>query len=312
MTYAIEVKNLTKTFGQYPAVNQVSFKVESGKIFALLGENGAGKTTTIHLLTTLLTPTSGEILYNGTAAAKRSIRKQISVTGQFAALDEEMTGRENLEILGQLHSLSRKAAKAKALELLKQFELEAAADKKVMNYSGGMKRRLDIAVSLLGDPKILFLDEPTTGIDPANRRRIWEMIDQLAKDSGMTIFLTTQYLEEAEVLADFVTIMNQGKVIAEGSVDTLKKSLPESKIQLKFADKNILESAKKILAVEHLEELSENRLEIPVIEKVKKVSSIFTNLTSAGIAIEDIQLVEPTLEDVYLELTRRGNHAVVS
>ncbi|WP_241153432.1 ATP-binding cassette domain-containing protein [Enterococcus mediterraneensis] len=312
MTYAIEVKNLTKTFGQYPAVNQVSFKVESGKIFALLGENGAGKTTTIHLLTTLLTPTSGEILYNGTAAAKRSIRKQISVTGQFAALDEELTGRENLEILGQLHSLSRKAAKAKALELLKQFELEAAADKKVTNYSGGMKRRLDIAVSLLGDPKILFLDEPTTGIDPANRRRIWEMIDQLAKDSGMTIFLTTQYLEEAEVLADFVTIMNQGKVIAEGSVDTLKKSLPESKIQLKFADKNILESAKKILAVEHLEELSENRLEIPVIEKVKKVSSIFTNLTSAGIAIEDIQLVEPTLEDVYLELTRRGNHAVVS
>lgn len=312
MTYAIEVKNLTKTFGQYPAVNQVSFKVESGKIFALLGENGAGKTTTIHLLTTLLTPTSGEILYNGTAAAKRSIRKQISVTGQFAALDEELTGRENLEILGQLHSLSRKAAKAKALELLKQFELEAAADKKVINYSGGMKRRLDIAVSLLGDPKILFLDEPTTGIDPANRRRIWEMIDQLAKDSGMTIFLTTQYLEEAEVLADFVTIMNQGKVIAEGSVDTLKKSLPESKIQLKFADKNILESAKKILAVEHLEELSENRLEIPVIEKVKKVSSIFTNLTSAGIAIEDIQLVEPTLEDVYLELTRRGNHAVVS
>ncbi|MGX7164370.1 ATP-binding cassette domain-containing protein [Enterococcus massiliensis] len=313
MEFAIEGKNLSKKFGEHLAVDAINFQVAAGKIFALLGENGAGKTTTIHLLTGLLKPTAGEIFYEGIKASRKEIRSQIGVTGQFAALDEELTGRENLEILGQLHSLPKKIARKKAIELLKQFQLEQAADRKVSQYSGGMKRRLDIAASLLGDPKVLFLDEPTTGIDPANRRKIWKLIADLAKKSGMTIFLTTQYLEEAEILADYVTIMSQGKIIADGSIQTLKKQLPESKIHLQFSNEKDFQKAQLVLIGEKIALLPENKLEILAVEKVQKLTSLFSKLADHEIVVSDVQLLEPTLEDVYLEVTKGGSsHAMVS
>lgn len=230
----IEVKNLSKKYKKQAAVKDVSFNVFEGEIFSMLGSNGAGKTTTINMLNTLIKPTSGQVLINGHDLMQESeaIRKEISVTGQFASLEEELTGYENLSLLGKLNHIEPKKLKSRIAELLKEFDLENAANKLVKEYSGGMKRRLDIAASLLSSPKILFLDEPTTGIDPQNRIKLWQMIKKIAKEEKMTIFLTTQYLEEAEYLADFVIIMNNGSIIEKGTVQRLKNSYEQQTVEL--------------------------------------------------------------------------------
>lgn len=227
---AIEVKNLRKSFEDTEVLKGVDFEVKQGEIFALLGSNGAGKTTIVKILTTLLKPDGGTAAVNGfdVAAKPDYVRQSISLTGQFAAVDEILTGRENLIMIARLRHLTN--PRQVADDLLKRFGLTAAADRRVSTYSGGMHRRLDIAMSLIGKPQLIFLDEPTTGLDPEARIEVWRMVKELA-DGGTTVFLTTQYLEEAEQLADRIAILHEGKIIVSGTLAELKKLFPPSKVE---------------------------------------------------------------------------------
>ena len=270
MQSIISVKNLQKSFKKVEVLKDVSFEIEKGSIFALLGSNGAGKTTAVRILSTLLLPNGGEAKVCGYDVLKQAglVRGCISLTGQFAAVDEVLTGRENLHIIGQLKRI--KNLKSKVNEWLEIFDLTDAANRAVSTYSGGMRRRLDIAMSLMGKPQVLFLDEPTTGLDPQNRIAMWEMVKSLAKD-GTTIFLTTQYLEEAENLADEIAILHEGKIVAQGTPATLKESMPKRGAKIDFACGEDAERAVKIL--------QEN-----------------------GIAICNVEQNLPDLEDVFLTL----------
>ncbi|MGG4439839.1 ABC transporter ATP-binding protein [Brevibacillus fortis] len=227
---SIQVKGLQKSYKQHQVLKGVDFEVEKGSIFALLGSNGAGKTTAVKILTTLLKPDSGTVTVNGFDVASKpdNVRQAISLTGQFAAVDEILTGRENLLMIAKLRYL--KNPRQVADDLLKRFGLTEAADRRVSTYSGGMRRRLDIALSLVGKPQIVFLDEPTTGLDPEARIEVWKIVKELA-DGGTTIFLTTQYLEEAEQLADQIAILHEGRIIASGSLSELKKLFPSAKVE---------------------------------------------------------------------------------
>ncbi|MCM3782232.1 ATP-binding cassette domain-containing protein [Neobacillus mesonae] len=227
---AIQVKGLQKSYKQLHILKGVDFEVEKGSIFALLGSNGAGKTTTVKILTTLLQKDSGTVTVNGFDVATKpdNVRHAISLTGQFAAVDEILTGRENLIMIAKLRYL--KNPRQVADDLLKQFGLTDAADRKVSTYSGGMRRRLDIALSLVGKPQIIFLDEPTTGLDPEARIEVWKIVKELA-GSGTTVFLTTQYLEEAEQLADQIVILHEGRIIASGTLSELKSLFPSAKVE---------------------------------------------------------------------------------
>ena len=230
MEKAIEVKGLQKSYKQLPVLKNVDFEVERGTIFALLGSNGAGKTTIVKILTTLLKPDGGTAAVNGfdVAAKPDDVRQSISLTGQFAAVDEILTGRENLIMIARLRHLEN--SRQIADDLLKRFRLTDAADRRVSTYSGGMRRRLDIAMSLIGKPQIIFLDEPTTGLDPEARIEVWKTVKELA-DNGTTVFLTTQYLDEAEQLADRIAVLHEGKIIANGTLDELKKLFPPAKVE---------------------------------------------------------------------------------
>ncbi|MCI1955304.1 MAG: ATP-binding cassette domain-containing protein [Oscillospiraceae bacterium] len=227
---AIEVKGLQKSFKQLHVLKGVDFEVEKGSIFALLGSNGAGKTTIVRILTTLLKPDGGTAAVNGFNVVKEpgKVRQSISLTGQFAAVDEILTGRENLVMIAKLRHIQN--PRQIADDLLSRFGLTDASDRRVSTYSGGMRRRLDIAMSLIGNPQVIFLDEPTTGLDPEARIEVWKTVKELA-DGGTTIFLTTQYLEEAEQLADRIAILQEGKIIADGTLDELKKLLPPAKVE---------------------------------------------------------------------------------
>jgi ABC-2 type transport system ATP-binding protein len=227
---AIQVQGLQKSYKQVPVLKGVDFEVEKGSIFALLGSNGAGKTTIIKILTTLLKQDSGTASVNGfdVAAKPDAVRQSISLTGQFAAVDEILTGRENLVMIAQLRHL--KNPRPLAAELLKRFGLTDAADRRVATYSGGMRRRLDIAMSLVGKPPLIFLDEPTTGLDPEGRLEVWKIVNELS-EGGTTVFLTTQYLEEAEQLADRIAILHAGRIIANGTLAELKKQFPPAKVE---------------------------------------------------------------------------------
>ncbi|WP_438445235.1 ABC transporter ATP-binding protein [Gorillibacterium sp. sgz5001074] len=227
---AIRVKDLKKNYKDAEVLKGVHFEVEKGSIFALLGSNGAGKTTTVKILTTLLRPDSGSAVVNGfdVAAKPDAVRQSISLTGQFAAVDEILTGRENLILIAKLRHLSN--PRQAADDLLKRFSLTDAADRRVSTYSGGMRRRLDIAMSLVGKPQLIFLDEPTTGLDPEGRIEVWKTVKELVK-GGTTVFLTTQYLEEAEQLADRIAILHEGRIIAGGTLEDLKKRFPPAKVE---------------------------------------------------------------------------------
>ncbi|MCL2189322.1 MAG: ATP-binding cassette domain-containing protein [Defluviitaleaceae bacterium] len=266
MENIISVSHLQKAFKKHRILKDVSFNVTRGSIFALLGSNGAGKTTTVRILSTLLKPDGGASTICGYDVVRnaKDVRKCISLTGQFAAVDEVLTGAENLHLIAELKRLPN--IKAKVLETLSRFRLQDAASRAASTYSGGMRRRLDIAMSLLGDPQVIFLDEPTTGLDPQNRISMWEMVKELAAQ-GTTVFLTTQYLEEAEALADTIAILHEGRIIAEGTPDVLKAKMPQRGAKIPFKREADAKRALQILQ-EHGFETDEIEMNLPSLEDV--------------------------------------------
>ncbi len=300
---AISVTNLHKSFKDIKVLDGITFSVDSGNIFALLGSNGAGKTTTIKILTTLLKPDSGEASVQQFDVVKQpeKIRTAISLTGQFAAVDDILSGRENMEMIGKLRHLSD--VKQKASQLLEQFDLTEAADRHVSTYSGGMRRRLDLAMSLLGSPSVVFLDEPTTGLDPMARTIMWQIIKDLARN-GVTVFLTTQYLEEADQLADYIAILHKGKIVADGSATELKKLLPQGHIELRFHDEVSLSNANKCLQSEFSLQQDIENLSLSVVTdgSVKQITMILSRLDEAGIPVSEFSQKQPSLDDVFMSI----------
>lgn len=301
-TAAIAVRNLKKAFKKVEVLKGVSFDVQKGTVFALLGSNGAGKTTTINILTTLTNADDGTAAVEGFDPKKQAsdVRKRISLTGQFAAVDEVLTARENLELIGDLRHVGN--PKATASKLLKDFDLVDAADRRVATFSGGMRRRLDIAMSLIGEPAIIFFDEPTTGLDPQSRNALWQTIRSLAKN-GTTVFLTTQYLEEADQLADKIAILNKGVIVAEGSAAELKKMLPSGQIELQFMTEIDLSAAAKVLKSYQLTaDKSALTLSVSTSGSVADLTRLLGALEQANIEIAEFAQKAPTLDDVFLKL----------
>ncbi|MDU5334283.1 ATP-binding cassette domain-containing protein [Enterococcus sp.] len=296
MGNAIEVVDLEKSFSDHKVIDGINFNVASGNIFALLGTNGSGKTTTVKMMTTLLKPDKGEIKIDGLDVLTQigEVQSEFSLTGQFAAVDEVLTGRENLVLIAKLRHLTD--YKQKVDELLTEFDLQEAADRPTQTYSGGMRRKLDLAMSLIGAPRILFLDEPTTGLDPQARATLWQMIRSLKK-AGVTIFLTTQYLEEAEQLADTVAILNRGKIALQGTVAEVKKHLPKETLELTFADEETLARAAELVGgkVNH-EELS---LVVTTNNEVARITAVLAQLQEANITILTFTQKQSTLDDVF-------------
>lgn len=303
MKTAITVNGLTKGFAKNPVLKGVSFTVESGEIFALLGSNGAGKTTTINILTTLMEADSGQATVNGFDVAKNpeKIRGNISLTGQFAAVDDILTARENLKLIGDLRHVDDPAKTA--TDLLEKVDLTEAADRRVATFSGGMRRRLDIAMSLIGNPPIIFLDEPTTGLDPEARNNMWQSIKALSKN-GTTIFLTTQYLEEADQLADTIAVLHEGKIVANGTSAELKKLVPGGLIKFTFQNDKDLAAANVLLKKKYeVTEGDDLSLAVSSGGSVTQVAELFTRLRDARIEPTDFSQQVPTLDDVFFKLT---------
>lgn len=301
----IEIHNLRKSFKKTEVLKGINLEIERGTILALLGPNGAGKTTTVKILSTLLYPDEGYIKINNFDVVKEAneVRKIIGLTGQYAAIDEYLTGRENLEMMGRLYHLSNLESKKRAKELLEQFDLQEASERAAKTYSGGMRRKLDLAASLVATPPIIFLDEPTTGLDPRSRISMWKIIEDLKK-GGTTILLTTQYLEEADKLADRVAVIDLGVVIAEGTPDELKNKVGNNRLELSFKVFEDLQKAKKIIAdTNFTQDDIQNSLTIQIERGVKEVKEILDKMEGALIEIESMSLHKPTLDDVFLNLT---------
>ena len=308
MSSAIEVSGLAKHFGEVKALNGISFQVEQGTILGLLGPNGSGKTTTVRILSTLIRPDAGSAKVGGfdVVAQHDEVRTVIGLTGQYAAVDEYLTGRENLELFGRLFHLSKRDAAKRANELLERFDLADAGDRGIKGYSGGMRRRLDLAASLIGHPSVLFLDEPTTGLDPRSRLGMWEVINDLVAD-GTTVLLTTQYLEEADQLASRIVVLDHGSVIAQGTSDELKTSVGGDRIELVIHDSTDLSNATTALSsvasgAPVIDEVAK-RILVPVSGGSKAIIEAVRRLDEAKVEIEDIALRRPTLDDVFLSLT---------
>lgn len=303
---AIEVKNLKKSYDNKEVLRGIDLFVEKGSIFALLGQNGAGKTTIVRILATLLGFDVGTVRIFSSDVAKEShiVRSKISLTGQFVALDEELTGRQNLIMIAKLLGFSNKDAKTRTDELLTDFDLIEASDKTVKNYSGGMHRKLDIAASIIVAPEILFLDEPTTGLDPRSRASVWELVRTLAK-RGTTVFLTTQYLEEADRLADHIAVIDGGKIIAEGTSNELKALVGASTLHIGLSDRLQVQKAQALIANIHDGEVdltSESSLSIRISEPSNAVK-VLSYLEKANIAAVEFSLSYPSLDEVFLTLT---------
>lgn len=301
----IEVAGLTKAYGKNKVLRGINFSVQRGTMLALLGPNGAGKTTTVRILSTLLGYDDGTVRVAGydikTQAEKA--RGVIGLTGQSAALDELLTGRENLIMMGRLYRLTAASAKARAQQLLGQFDLLDAAERPAKTYSGGMRRRLDLAVSLIAAPPIIFLDEPTTGLDPRSRLAMWDIIKQLMAD-GTTILLTTQYLEEADQLADQIVVIDGGKVIAEGTASQLKSKVGKDRLQLTFKDAATYQAAKTLLKKAVIDsDDKEYTLSTTINNTNKDVKNILDRLDTAQLTITAMAVHKPTLDDVFLSLT---------
>ncbi|MFI5834199.1 ATP-binding cassette domain-containing protein [Micromonospora sp. NPDC051300] len=299
----IQVHDLRRSFGATTAVDGVGFEVAAGEVVGLLGPNGAGKTTTIHCLTTLLRPDSGAARVAGFDVVDQAaqVRRSIAVTGQFAALDELLTGRENLVLFGRLLGLDRRAAAARADELVERFDLGEVAGKAVRTYSGGLRRRADLAASLVVDRPVLFLDEPTTGLDPRSRRALWEVVRRLRAD-GTTVLLTTQYLEEADQLADRVLLIDHGRVVAEGTPDELKGRLGGTVCEVRVEDPRARETAAARLR-EAFPELTEDDDVLRVAAGAGTLTEVVRRLESAGVEADDVTVRRPTLDEVFLSLT---------
>lgn len=303
MTSAITVRGLTKSFKKNAVLKGVDFTVQSGEIFALLGSNGAGKTTTINILTTLMPADGGSATVNGFDPAKQAekVRRSISLTGQFAAVDDMLSARENLELIGDLRHVA--SSKQTANDLLKQFDLVDAADRRAATFSGGMRRRLDIAMSLIGTPQIIFLDEPTTGLDPEARKNMWQTIRTLAK-SGTTIFLTTQYLDEADELANTIAVLHQGKIVATGTAQELKKLVPSGLVKVTFEDQKQLATAATTLSKDYqITETQGLTLTVDAGGTAAKTAELFIRLRDAKLEPTDFSQQVPTLDDVFFKLT---------
>ena len=302
----VDVQNVVRTFGEVKALDGVSLSFEPGIIYGLLGPNGAGKTTLIRVLATLLKPTSGSATVAGVdvVADPDAVRTRIGLAGQFAAVDAYQTGRENVEMVGRLYNLSKQEAKRRTDEVLERIDLIDAADRQVKTYSGGMRRRLDLAASMVGRPEVLFLDEPTTGIDPRNRLDIWSLIEDLVK-GGTTILLTTQYLDEADQLAARIGVIDQGTVIAEGTADELKDMVGGSVVQLTVQQDDrtsVAELLKSVAGDEPTVDQSNGRMSIPA-TSAQTLLTVARKLEEASITPDDIGLRKPTLDDVFLSIT---------
>ncbi|WP_332633779.1 ATP-binding cassette domain-containing protein [Halalkalibacter flavus] len=306
---AIEVKSLVKEFGKNRAVDGVNLTIPKGTVYGFLGPNGAGKTTTVRMLATLLPPDGGSASILGYDLVKEAdeIRSRVSLTGQYASVDEVLTGLENLILIGRLLGFSRRQAKERAMELLNAFGLEEAANRQVKKYSGGMRRRLDIAASIVVTPELLFLDEPTTGLDPRSRNQVWDIVRALV-NSGTTVLLTTQYLEEADQLADRIAVIDQGKIIAEGTSGELKSSVGSSTLHVRLLDPKERQKAEKILA---------QKLNVPIlfasdptalsaqVSDTEQATDALGELIRSNITVTDFSLGQPSLDEVFLTLTGR-------
>ena len=302
MDNAIEARSLRKAYKDVSVLEDVSFSVHKGTVFALLGSNGAGKTTTINILTTLIKADGGAATVAGHDVAARpdKVRKEISLTGQFAAVDDRLTGRENLRLIGDLRHVADPAGTAK--DLLRRFGLEEAADRRASTCSGGMRRRLDIAMSLIGSPAVIFLDEPTSGFDPEARNEMWRTIRKLA-DGGTTVFLTTQYLDEADELADHIAVLHQGRIVASGTAGELKKLAPGGRIELTFHDEETRAAAARELGKGYAcVEGAGATLTITTDGTVAAVAGVFAGLRDARIEPTEFSQKVATLDDAFLKI----------
>lgn len=304
---AIEAVGLVKTFGQQRAVDGVSLTVPTGAVYGVLGPNGAGKTTTVRMLATLLRPDGGEARIFGRDVVREStaVRSLVGVTGQYASVDEDLTATENLVIFSRLLGLSRRDAKRKSTELLEEFGLTEAASKPLKNFSGGMRRRLDLAASLIARPPLLFLDEPTTGLDPRTRAQMWDTIRRLVAE-GSTVLLTTQYLDEADQLADRIAVIDRGKVIADGTADELKASVGTSALQLTLADRDRTDEARAlistVLGLEATVTPESGRITAPLADP-SITGDLLVRLRDRSIAVDEITVSKPSLDEVFLTIT---------
>jgi ABC-2 type transport system ATP-binding protein len=303
----IETRGLCKAFGNQVVLDGIDLRVPEGTIFALLGPNGAGKTTIVHILSTLLRPDSGEARVAGHDLLREpaAVRAAIGVTGQFSAVDELLTGAENLRLMANLYHLEQREGRRRSAELLERFDLLDAANKPVSSYSGGMRRRLDLAMTLLGNPRIVFLDEPTTGLDPRSRRTMWQLIRDLVA-GGITILLTTQYLEEADELADRIALLDGGRLIAEGTADELKGRIPGGHITLQFADAPTLDLAARTLPPTSRDD-DTLTLTVPGDGGVQSLRALLDQLDRAGITAQGLSVHTPDLDDVFFALTGQAN-----
>lgn len=302
----ISVKGLKKSYGKVVVLRGIDFSVPRGGILALLGPNGAGKTTTIRILSTLLQADGGKASIDGYDVMEQpgKIRENIGLTGQYAAVDEYLTGEENLHMMGRLYRLSKKDTKRRTQELIDQVDLAEASKRPVKTYSGGMKRRIDLAMSIISAPPVLFLDEPTTGLDPRSRAGMWEVIRKLA-DSGTTILLTTQYMDEADQLADNIVVIDDGKVIAQGTSTQLKAKVGSDRLELTISAKSNFEEAVAAVKGEKAETNKEARTISVVASKsgVNKLKQVLQKLETSNIQVDNVSLHRPTLDDVFMSLT---------
>ncbi|KIR60745.1 MULTISPECIES: daunorubicin resistance protein DrrA family ABC transporter ATP-binding protein [Micromonospora] len=300
---AIAATGLRKSFGDQVVLDGVDLSVPAGTVFALLGANGAGKTTTVRILSTLLAADAGDVRVAGHDLAREpdAVRAAIGVTGQFSAVDNLLTGEENLLLMADLHHLPRAEGRRLAARLLEQFDLTDAARKPASTYSGGMRRRLDLAMTLVGDPRVIFLDEPTTGLDPRSRRNMWQLVRDLVA-GGVTIFLTTQYLEEADELADRIAVLDRGRVIAEGTAEELKRRIPGGHVRLRFADEQGLDAARRVLG-----QVSRDgdalALRVPSDGSLRSLRALLGRLDDQAVQVDELSVHTPDLDDVFLALT---------
>ena len=309
---AIAVTGLRMSFGPKVVLDDLDLTVPEGTVFALLGPNGAGKTTTVDILSTLTPADGGEVRIAGHDLHREpdAVRASIALTGQFSAVDDLLTGAENLRLMADLPHLGRREGQRRAADLLERFDLVDAADRVPSTYSGGMRRRLDLAMGLMGDPRVVFLDEPTTGLDPRSRRAMWDVVRGLVAD-GVTILLTTQYLEEADQLADRIGVLDAGRLVAEGTAGELKRLVPGGHVRLQFAGADDLASAAQALGVP-VDDAASLALEVPGDGSVGVLKALLARLDDAGVDVAGLTVHTPDLDDVFLALTGRPTPAEVT